>query len=138
MLVLEPYLFFSGTCEAALEAYKKIFGGEAEIMRLKDAPPEAGFPADQGDRVMHARFHAPGVAFMASDGRPGEEYKGGNISMSIGLEDKTEADRIFKELAEGGKVDMPMQDMFWGAYFGQLTDRFGVDWMINCGNGSTN
>jgi PhnB protein len=95
-------------------------------------------PDDQGDRVMHARFKAPGVAFMASDGRPGEEYKGGNISMSIGLDDKKEADRIFNALAEGGTVDMPMQDMFWGAYFGQLTDKYGVDWMINCGNGSTN
>jgi PhnB protein len=68
---------------------------------------------------------------MASDGRAGAAQKGGNISLSLGTSDRAEGERVFNALAEGGTVDMPLADQFWGARFGQLTDRFGIDWMIN-------
>jgi PhnB protein len=83
---------------------------------------------------MHARFAADGFKFMASDGRPGQEYKDGPISLSISVGSKAEADRIFAALGEGGKVDMAMQPTFWGSYFGMVMDKFGIDWMISAPN----
>ena len=112
---LEPYLYFGGSCAQALELYETAFGGTTEIMHFKDAPPDENMPAVDPDGVMHGSFKAPGVAFMASDGRPGTEYTGGNVSMSI-----------------AGTIE-PLAKMFWGATFGQLTDRYGIDWMFNLG-----
>lgn len=132
---LEPYLFFDGTCEEALNFYKDVFGGEIEgLSRWKDMPKDSGGPEvtpDTADRVMHANFRSAGVSFMASDASPGKTYGEGAISLSLGTNDVAEAERVFNRLAQGGKVEMPMTDMFWGARFGMLTDKFGIDWMIN-------
>ena len=133
---LEPYLFFTGNCEEALNFYKKIFGGEITgISRWKEMPADAGGPPvtpETAERVMHANFKSGAVSFMASDASPGKQYGEGAISLSLGLDDPTEAQRLFDGLAQGGSVEMPMQDMFWGAKFGMLTDKFGIDWMVNC------
>ena len=130
---LEPYLFFNGQCEEALDYYRRVFGGKIEgLMRFEGSPMEADTPPDYKKKVMHARFKSPTVKFMASDGRPGSRQEGGNISLSIGSRSLSEAQRVWEKLAEGGKVETPFQDMFWGAKFGMLTDRFGIDWMINC------
>lgn len=133
---LEPYLFFDGKCEEALNFYKDVFGGEIEgLSRWKDMPPGSEGPPvtpQTENRVMHASFRAPGVTFMASDASPGKVYGEGPISLSIGTDEIPEAERVFNRLAEGGNVEMPMTDTFWGARFGMLTDRYGVDWMINC------
>jgi PhnB protein len=134
---LEPYLFFSGKCEQALNAYVKIFNGKIDgLTRFKDMPADQGPQITPGteNNVMHARFAADGFKFMASDGRPGQEYKDGPISLSISVGSKAEADRIFAALGDGGKLDMPMQDTFWGSYFGMVTDKFGIDWMISAPN----
>lgn len=72
---------------------------------------------------------------MASDATPGKSYGEGPISLSLGTNDAAEAQRIFDGLAQGGTVEMPMQDMFWGAKFGMLTDKFGIDWMVSCRTG---
>jgi len=132
---LEPYLLFDGKCEEALNFYKGIFGGNVDLMRWKDAPADSGGPpitAETKDRVMHGRFKSNGFSFMASDATPGKTYGEGPISLSINLTDTAEAERIFNALAGGGNVEMPMQEMFWGAKFGMLTDKYGIDWMINC------
>jgi PhnB protein len=135
-LQLEPYLFFKGNCEEALNFYKDVFGGEiGGLSRWKDMPEGAGGPPvtpETAGRVMHADFKAPGVSFMASDASPGKTYGEGSISLSLGTNDLADAERVFKRLAEGGSVEMPLTDMFWGARFGMLTDKFGIDWMINC------
>jgi PhnB protein len=137
---LEPYLFFTGKCEEALNFYKGVFGGAiSEVSRWKDMPADAGGPPvtpETENRVMHASFKAGAVSFMASDASPGKSYGEGPISLSLGTNDAAEAQRIFDGLAQGGTVEMPMQDMFWGAKFGMLTDKFGIDWMINCRTGS--
>ena len=127
---LAPYLFFGGSCAQALELYKTVFGGTAEIMLMGDAPPDARMPETEPKAVMHATFTAPGLTFMASDGRPGTEYKSGNISMSIATDVAT-GEKLFAGLSDGAMDVMPLQKMFWGATFGQLTDKFGVDWMFN-------
>jgi PhnB protein len=133
---LVPYLFFSGNCEDALNFYKKVFGGEITgIMRWKEMPADAGGPPvtpETAERVMHSNFKSGSISFMASDASPGKQYGEGPISLSLGTDDPAEAQRIFDSLAQGGNVEMPMQDMFWGAKFGMLTDKYGIDWMMNC------
>ena len=129
----EPHLFFSGNCEEALNFYKKIFGGEiTSIMRWKDAPGDMGTPADQGNKVMHATFKSPNVNFMASDARPTTQYGEGRISLALGTTDQNEAKRVFDSLGKDGKIEMPLEKTFWGALFGMLTDKYGIDWMVNC------
>jgi PhnB protein len=133
---LEPYLFFDGKCEEALNFYKKAFGGEIEgISRWSEMPKDAGGPPvtpETANRVMHAYFKSPGVTFMASDASPGKKYGEGPISLSIDAANVAEAERVFNYLAGGGNVEMPLQDAFWGAKFGMLTDKYGIDWMISC------
>ena len=130
---LEPYLFFSGNCEEALNFYKGIFGGEISgISRWKDAPAEMGMPADLGERIMHSNFKSPTMKFMASDSRPTTQYGEGRISLSLGTSDVAEAQRVWNALSKGGTIDVAFEDTFWGAKFGMVTDKYGVDWMINC------
>lgn len=137
---LEPYLFFTGgKCEEALNFYKGVFNGKIEeLSRWKEMPKDAGGPPvtpETENMVMHANFRSSGVSFMASDATPGKTYGEGSISLSLGTGDVAEAERVFKSLAEGGSVEMPLTDMFWGAKFGMLTDKYGIDWMINCQTG---
>lgn len=133
---LEPYLLFSGNCEEALNFYKEVFKGEIEgLSRWKDMPPNEEGPEvtpETAERVMHANFKSPGFSFMASDARPGKTYGEGPISLSLATTDLAEAERVFNGLAQGGTVEMPMADTFWGAKFGMLTDKFGIDWMVSC------
>jgi PhnB protein len=134
---VEPYLFFTGKCEEALNFYKGIFGGEVvQVSRFKDMPGEVrremSVGSEHDNLVMHATFKSPSFSFMASDARPGKEYGEGSISLSIGTSDEAEAQRLFDGLAQGGNVEMPMAVTFWSAKFGMLTDKYGIDWMINC------
>jgi PhnB protein len=132
MLKVEPYLFFYGKCEEALNFYKGVFGGEiVGIMRMKEAPPEMAAPTNWADKIMHARFESPSVKFMASDGRPDTPNTDGNISLSLNTDNEAEGTRAFNKLSEGGKVEMPLEDAFWGAKFGVFKDKFGIEWMVN-------
>jgi PhnB protein len=136
---LEPYLLFDGKCEEALNFYKGAFRGEIEgLSRWSEMPKDAGGPPvtpETANRVMHASFKSDGVSFMASDATPGKVYGEGPISLSVATTDVAEAERVFNYLAAGGNVEMPMTDTFWGAKFGMLTDKFGIDWMVSCRNG---
>ncbi|MFY9663757.1 MAG: VOC family protein, partial [Candidatus Cybelea sp.] len=133
---LEPYLLFDGKCEEALNFYKGAFRGEVEgLSRWSEMPKDAGGPPvtpETSNRVMHASFKSDGVSFMASDATPGKVYGEGPISLSVATTDVAEAERVFNYLAAGGNVEMPMTDTFWGAKFGMLTDKFGIDWMVSC------
>jgi PhnB protein len=130
---LEPYLFFHGTCEEALNFYKRCLGGEITgLNRFAGSPMEQQVDAGYREKIMHASFVAGDVKFMASDGRPGSPSDGdGDIALSLATNDAAEGERVFNALAEGGKVTMPLEDAFWGARFGSLTDRFGVQWLIS-------
>ncbi len=133
MKKLNVYFSFPGTCEEALNFYKSCFGGEIIAMnRFGDSPVETADAHKQ--RVMHAEFKSDDIYFMASDTMPdaGESAVAGNIvQLSINLTDGAEQERIFNKLAEGGTVQMPLQETFWGAVFGMLTDKYGVRWMLN-------
>lgn len=132
MKTLQVYLFFAGDCEEALNFYKESLGGEIiSIQKFGDGPMEV--EDSQKDKVMHAEFRADEVYFMASDGMEDQEKINGNaITLSINLDNEKEQENIFKKLSEGGTVTMELQDTFWGARFGQLTDKFGINWMLNC------
>jgi len=129
-----PYLFITGgKCEEALNFYKGIFGGDiSQIMRWKEAPADMKLPAELGSRIMHSTFSSSAVNFMASDAQPTTTYGDGAISPSIGTSDVNEAKRLFAALSQGGKVEVPLEKAFWGAMFGMFTDKYGIDWMVNC------
>jgi PhnB protein len=140
-MVLEPYVFYYGRCEEALEFYKSVFGGSYDIMRNTDAPPGAPLTDEWKNKVMHSTFKAPGFQFMLSDGRPPAKKidpEQGNISLSIGADSEAEGARIVNALGAGGNIDMPFEDAFWGGKFGQVTDKFGVEWMVVSGGPGSN
>jgi PhnB protein len=130
---LVPYIFLYGRCEEALEFYKGLLGGSYEIMRVADSPMASEMPPGSGNRVMHASFTAGEIAFMASDGRDLKpvDSDAGNVSLSLTLEDGARGEQIFKALAEGGNIGMPLDAAFWGGRFGIVTDKFGTEWMLS-------
>jgi PhnB protein len=132
--IVQPYLFFNGRCEEALEFYRKALGAEVEVvMRFKDSPdppPPGMLQAGFEDKVMHASFKIGGNTLMASDGCSEEAVKYGGFSLSIAVATEADADRSFNALAQGGRVDMPLGKTFWSPRFGMLTDRFGIGWMV--------
>ncbi len=136
MAAINPYLMFNGTCEEAFLFYKSVFGGDFPyIGKYKDAPAEEGevLSEEALNRVMHVSLPIGNTILMGSDSHPryGDVGFGDNFSISINTESTEEADRIFNGLSAGGKVEMPMNKTFWGAYFGMFKDKFGVNWMVN-------
>jgi PhnB protein len=129
---LQPYIFFYGRCEEALGFYKNVLGGTYEIMLVKESPVADHFPADFRDKVMHASFTAPGIAFMASDGREAKaiDPDAGNISIALSLTDSAKGEQILAALSEGGKISMPLGPAFWGGRFASIVDRFGIEWLL--------
>jgi PhnB protein len=130
---LEPYLFFHGRCEEALNFYARCLGGEiVGLNRFGGSPMEGDVDAGWRDKIMHASLVAGDVKFMASDGRPGSPPDGqDDVALSLATGDAAEGERVFNALADGGSVDRPLADAFWGGKFGALTDRFGVQWMVS-------
>jgi PhnB protein len=134
------YLNFPRSTEAAFSFYKSVFQTEyaGPIHRFDSVPPNPEQPLAVADRnlVMHVELPILGGHILLGTDAPesmGFNCKPGtNIYINLEPDTREEADRLFNALSEGGKVEMPMQDMFWGAYFGSLTDRFGIQWMVNC------
>lgn len=127
-----PYLNFAGDARDALELYTKCFGGKVVALQTYGDANMADSDAVK-DKIIHSEFHADGVHFMAADDMRGFTVRpGNNITMMVDCSDTTEQDRLFDLLSEGGTVTMPLTDAFWGARFGELTDRFGIQWMLNC------
>ena len=130
---LNPYLFFNGQCEAAFKFYAQVLGGKIDgMLTHAGTPAEQQVPAEWRDKIMHARLIVGDQVLMASDAPPDHYEKPTGFSVSIQIEDKAEAERIFNALAEGGKVQMPFGQTFWAAGFGMCIDRFGIPWMVNC------
>ncbi len=131
---LIPYLFFDGTCAEAIAFYADVFGGKiTTLQRWSEMPPNPNYPIpdDRKNRVMHAYMEAKDFSLMASDGTPGTAQKGGNISLSLNFENVARGEKLFAAVSSGGTVETPLTEMFWGAKFGQFTDKFGIDWMFN-------
>jgi len=131
---LTPYLFFDGRCEEALEFYKKALGAEVILlMRFKDSPeppPPGQLPTGSENKVMHATVRIGDVEFMASDGHCGGSPTFTGFSLSLTLPNEAKVSQAFAALSERGKVEMPLSKTFFSPFFGMLTDRFGVRWML--------
>ena len=141
MARVSTYLNFPRSTEAAFVFYRSVFGGEfnGPIHRFADMPAAPGQPPlAKADRnlVMHVELPIlAGHVLMGTDAPESMGFTcapGNNVYINLEPDTRAEADRLFNALADGGKVEMPLQDMFWGAYFGSCTDRFGVRWMVNC------
>jgi PhnB protein len=137
-LQLNPYLIFNGQCETAFKFYEKCLAGKIEAtMTHGDSPMSQQVPAEWHKKIMHARMTVGDMVLMGSDAPPDHYQAPQGFSLSIGTKDPAEAERIFNELAQDGKVQMPLQKTFWAARFGMVVDRFGIPWMVNCEQAAT-
>ncbi len=131
---IQPYLFFEGRCEEAIEFYKKALGAKVEIlMRYKDAPeppPPGVCPPGTENKVMHATLRIGEAKVMASDGRMQEKPAFKGFSLSLDARDEAHAKKLFGALSEGGQVTLPLSRTFFAKSFGMVADRFGVHWMV--------
>lgn len=138
---IQPYLFFGGRCEEALEFYKSAIGAEVQmLLHYSDSPdpmPPDTLPPGYESKVMHASFKVGSSVILASDGCGGEESKGFRaFSLSLALPTEAETERAFNALAEGGAVNMPLGKTFWSSRFGMLQDKFGMGWMVTVAPGA--
>ena len=131
---VQPYLFFDGRCEEAIEFYRKTLNAEVQmLMRFKESPeppPPGAVPPDSGNKVMHASLRIGEATVMVSDGRCSGTPSFQGFALSVGVPDPATAERVFAALADGGTVQMPLGKTFFARSFGMLTDRFGVGWMV--------
>lgn len=136
MATLTPYLNFAGNTEEAFTFYRSVFGGDfTTLQRFKDTPEAGRVPEKEKNMLMHVSLPVGKAnSLMATDALESMGHKltvGNNIQLSLEAETKDEAEKLFKGLSAGGKVTVPLNDTFWGAYFGMLVDKFGIQWMVN-------
>ena len=134
-MTLSIYLNFGGNCREVFEFYRSVFGGEFEILQtFGDGPGDMDVPDDELGDIMHVSFPIGSSVLMGSDMPSGfgpPVRMGNNFSISYTTESKEQTDDLFAKISEGGTVNMPPADMFWGSYFGSCTDKFGVNWQFN-------
>ena len=136
MATVNPYLNFNGNTEEAFNFYKSVFGGEfITVQRFKDTPEADKIAEADRDKIMHIALPiGKGTILMATDALESMGHPltvGNNFYMSVNANSEKEADKLFKSLSAGGRVTIPIEKAFWGAYFGMFTDKFGIQWMIN-------
>jgi PhnB protein len=133
-MLVQPYLFFDGRCEEALEFYRSKLGAKVEMfMRFKESPEphQPGMvPPGAENKVMHTSFRIGDTAVMASDGRCMGQPSFQGFSLALTVPNETEAERVFAALGDGGQVQMPLAKTFFSPRFGMVADRFGVSWMV--------
>lgn len=133
--LVQPYLFFNGRCEEAVEFYRKALGAELEfLMRFNESPephPPGMVPPGFEKKIMHCSLRIGATTLMASDGCSADKAKFEGFSLSLAVPSAAEADRAFAALADGGKVQMPLGKTFWSPRFGMVEDRFGIGWMVS-------
>jgi PhnB protein len=130
IMTIQPYLFFDGRCDEAIEFYRKALNAEVQmLMRFKDSP-DPTMSHGNPNAVMHAQVRIGDTVVMASDGRCEGKTKFEGFALSITVATPADADRIFNALAEGGQVQMPLAQTFFSPRFGMAADRFGVSWMV--------
>jgi len=131
MSKLAPYIKFNdGKCREAMQFYQKIFGGKLEFMTIGESPMAKDFP-DKKDLVMHSTLTADKLMFVGTDMMRDRAVIGDNVGMALECSSEKELKDIFDKLKEGGKVFMEPKEEFWGGVFGMVTDKYGVEWMLN-------
>lgn len=136
MAIINPYLNFNGNTEEVFNFYKSVFGGEfTRIMRYKDMHSEGELPAGEGEKIMHVALPiGEGSALMGSDTLEmmgGPATAGSNFSIALNPDSEEQTHQLFNALAEGGQVGMALAQVPWGALFGEVTDKYGIRWLVN-------
>lgn len=131
---LSPYLTFNGQCEAAFKFYQQCLGGNIQtMMTWGESPMTDQVPSEWRDKIIHTTLVVGETVLSGADAPPDRYEEPRGFSVTIQIDDPAEAERIFSALSEGGKVQMPLQPTFWAVRFGMAVDRFGIPWMVNCG-----
>jgi len=142
-MVINPYLNFNGNTEEVFNFYKSIFGGDFPfVMRFNEMPQDAadsegcageGIPEDEANGIAHITLPIGSTMLMGTDvpSNMPPVTAGTNVSLCISVDSRADADRIFGALSDGGTIQMPMQDQFWGDYYGMLVDKFQIQWMVS-------
>ena len=135
---LNVYLHFNGNCREVFEFYRSVFGGDfALLSTFRDMPDPMGIAEEEQDQVMHVSYDISGTTLMGSDMpsafAPSVE-QGNNFSISYQTESREQTEELFNQISDGGNVTMSLRDMFWGAYFGSCTDKYGINWMFSYDN----
>ena len=134
---LNPHLSFNGQCEEAFNFYQQCLGGTIQIMMTHgDSPIADQVPSEWRGKILHATLIVGETTLMGADVPPDHYQKPTGFSIGIQINDAADAERIFRSLSESGTVTMPLQQTFWATRFGMVVDRFGIPWMINCGDGA--
>jgi PhnB protein len=129
---LNIYLTFNGNCASAFDFYKSVFGGDyAAHQTFANAPDNMQIPASEKNKIMHVSLAVGSSKLMGSDTLGEDVNIGQNFAISYAPASRENADELFAGLSEGGLIKMPLQDTFWGSYYGQLQDKFGINWMFN-------
>jgi PhnB protein len=133
-MFIEPYLYFNGRCDEAIEFYHKALGAQVDVvLRFNEAPqqpPPGTIPAGFENKVMHSSLRIGNTRLMASDGNSTEPVQFGGVTLSLSVDSEADADRFFNALADGGRITMPLAKTFFSSRFGMVHDRFGVSWII--------
>jgi PhnB protein len=130
---MNPYLSFNGQCEAAFKFYEQCLGAQiGAIFRYAGSPMARDVAADWQDKIMHGSVTIGDTVLMGADMSPQHYQEPKGFSLSLQIKSTTDAERIFRELSNGGRVEMPLEKTFWAERFGMLVDRFGIPWLINC------
>jgi len=132
-VLLNTYLTFNGNCREAFEYYRSVFGGSfLALQTFGQAPKDMSVPNDKKEQIMHVSLPIGASTLMGSDAPfSPEPLIGTNFSISVNPDSREQCEKLFAGLSDGGEVTIPLQETFWGAYYGMCTDRFGVNWMFN-------
>ncbi len=131
-LTLNPYLMFEGNCREAMAFYQSLFGGTINAMTFGEVDDSC--PVAMRDSIMHSSLTGGEVVLLGSDNPQQKPAKSGNISLALSGSDEQHLTQVFHQLAEGGKIVIPLEKQVWGDLFGVVSDRFGIDWMVNIGS----
>ena len=132
MTNLNPYLRFNGNCREAMTFYKKVLGGELSLQSIGESPMSEQMPASMKQNILHSVLAKNGFEIMASDMIPEEGLAQGNsVSLMLNCSSEEEIKTLYNNLSEGGRATHPIENTFWGALFGDLTDKFGNHWLLN-------
>ena len=131
MTQINAYLNFNGFTKEAMTFYKECLGGELVMQKIAESPMAAQMPSEMGAKILHSSLINKGIVLMASDCMGAAVNMGNNIALCVNCSSEEEINSFFTHLSAGGKINEPLQQSFWGATFGSLTDKFGIHWMFN-------
>lgn len=131
MTQINAYLNFNGRSREAMTFYKACLGGELVMQKIAESPMAAQMPSEMGNKILHSSLTKDGLVLMASDMMGNAIIPGNNVGLCINCSTEEEIDSFFNNLSVGGKINQPLQQSFWGATFGEVTDKFGINWMFN-------